>query len=83
LALFNLMCLHDMLCGSLGVIKFNIELVVSSFFENLLILFLLVLKCIAHYLGLALIVILACDMLWFAYFKEVAVCLSVRFIFPC
>ena len=63
------MCLHDMLCSSLGVIKFDIELVILYFFENLL--FFLILKCFVHYLGLSLIVILACDMLWFAYFKEV------------
>jgi len=70
LALLNLMCLCDMLCSSLGVIKFDIELVELYFFENLL--FLLILKCFVNYLGLPLIVILACDMLWFAYFKEVA-----------
>ena len=69
LALPNVMYLHYVLCGSLGVNKFDIELVVSYFFENLL--FLLILKCIVRYLGLLLIVILACDMLWFAYFKEV------------
>ena len=63
------MCLHDMLCGSLGVIKFDSELVVLYFFENLL--FLLILKCFVHYLVLLLTIILACDMLWFAYFKEV------------
>jgi len=36
LALLNFMCLYDMHCGYLGVIKFNIELVVLYFFENLL-----------------------------------------------
>jgi len=40
LALFHSMCLHDMLCGSLGVIKFDIELIVAYFFENLLVLIL-------------------------------------------
>jgi len=30
------MCLHDMLCGSLEVIKFDIELVVLYFFESLI-----------------------------------------------
>jgi len=57
-----------MLCGSLGVIKFDIEIVVLYFFENLL--FLLILKCFVHYLGLPLIVIVACDLLWLAYFKQ-------------
>ena len=52
------------------MIKFDIELMVSYFFENLL--FLLILKCFVHYLELPLIVILACDMLWLAYFKEVS-----------
>jgi len=42
-----------MLYGSLGVIKFDIELVVLYFFENLL--FLLILKCLLRYLGLPLI----------------------------
>ena len=60
------MYLHDVFCGSLGVIKFDIELVDLYFFENLLLLFL---KSFVHYLGLPLIVILACDMPWFAYFK--------------
>ena len=69
LALPNLICLHDMLCGSLGVIKFDVKLVVLYFFENLL--FLLILKCFMHYLGLPLSAILARDMLWFAYIKEV------------
>jgi len=59
-----------MLCGSLEVIKFDIELMVLYFFENLL--FLLILKCFVRYLGLLLIAILACDMLWLAYFKEVS-----------
>ena len=60
MALLNSMCLHDILCGSFVVIKFDIELVVLYFFENLP---LLILKCFAHYLGLLLIDILACDML--------------------
>ena len=60
LALLNLMCLYDMLCGSLGVIKFDIKLVVLYFFENL---FLLIFQCFAYYLRLVLIVILACDKL--------------------
>ena len=55
LVLFNSMCLHDMVCGSLGVIKFDIKLVVSYFFKNLL---LLILKRIKRYLGLPLIGIL-------------------------
>jgi len=66
LALFHLMCLHDMLCGSLGVIKFDIELVILYFFKNLLIL--LILKWIVYYLGWPLIDILTCDVLWLAYF---------------
>ena len=60
LALFNFMCLHDILYGSLEVIKFDIELMIMYFFKNLL---LLILTCFAHYLGLLLIDILACDML--------------------
>ena len=63
------MCLHDVLCGSLGVIKFDIELVMSYFFKNLL--FLLILKCFMCHLGLLLIVILANDMIWLADFKDV------------
>jgi len=47
LAQINSMCLHAMLCGSLGVIKFNIKLVVLYFFEKLL--FLLILTCFVHY----------------------------------
>jgi len=50
-----------MLCGSLGVIKFDTELVVSYFFENLILL--LILEYFARYLGLSLIVTIACDML--------------------
>ena len=61
LALLNFMCLHDMLYGSLGVIKFDIELVVLYFLENLLLL--LILKSFPHYFGLPLLAILACDML--------------------
>jgi len=53
LALFHLMCLHDMLCGSLGVIKFDIKLVILYFFQNLLIL--LILKWLAYYSELPLI----------------------------
>jgi len=60
MALYNSMCLDDILCGSLGVIKFEIGLVVLYFFEYLL---LLILKCFVHYLGLLLIDIYACDML--------------------
>jgi len=54
----------------LWVFKFDGELVVMCFFENLLAL--LILKCIEHYLGLLLIAVLACDMLWLAYFKEIS-----------
>ena len=60
LAVINSMCLHDVHCGSLGVIKFDIEFVVSYLFENLS---LLILKCFTCYLGLPLIAILAYDML--------------------
>jgi len=59
-ALLYFICLHDVLCASLGVIKFQIKLAVLYFFENLL---LLILKCFASYLGLPLIDILACNML--------------------
>jgi len=69
LALFHSMCLHDMLCGALGVIEFDIELVVTCFLENLPLL--LLMKCLSHYLEWPLTTILACDMLWLAYFKEV------------
>ena len=68
LALFNFMCLHNMLCGSLGVIRFDIKLVVLYFFRNVLLL--LILKFLAHHLGLLLIAILPCDMLGLAHFKE-------------
>ena len=74
MALFNSLCLHDMLYGSLGVIKFDIELVVLYFFENLVLL--LILKYFAHYLRLSLISILVCDMLWLVYLKEVVMFLS-------
>jgi len=78
LALLNLISLHDMLCGSLGMVKFEIALVVLYFFKNVL--FLLTLKCFVHYLGLPLIVILACGMLWLAYFREVVMCFSHIYI---
>ena len=68
LALLNSMCLHHMLCGSLGVIKFDIKLVVLYVFKNLPLL--LIWKCLARHLGLPLIAILACDMLWLAHFKD-------------
>jgi len=71
LALFNFMCLHDILYGSLEVIKFDIELVVIYFFENIHLL--LFLKCFVHYLGLSLIDILACAILGLAYFEEVVI----------
>ena len=64
------MCLHDMLCCSLGVINFDVECVVMYFFENIH-LFCSILKCFMHYFGLSLIVIHARDVLWFAYFKKV------------
>jgi len=51
MALLNSMRLHDMHYGSLGVIKFDMELVVFCFFENLLLL--LILKCFVHYFGVA------------------------------
>jgi len=54
-------CLHDMLCGFLGVIKFNIELIVPYFFENIHLP--LIPKYFANYLELLLIGILARDML--------------------
>ena len=54
------MCLHDVLCGSLEVIKFDIELVVM-YFENVHLL--VILEYVVYYLGLPLITILACDML--------------------
>ena len=60
-SLYNSMCLHDTLCGSAGVIKFDILLVVVYFFENVYLL--LILNCLACYLGLPLITILAYDML--------------------
>jgi len=72
LALLNLMCLHDIICDFLGVIKFDIELVALHFFENLL--FLLILKCFVHYLGLPLIVILTYDMLWLPILKRLFSC---------
>lgn len=61
LALFDSMCLRNVLCGSLGMIKFDFELVVSYFFDNLLLF--LILKCFLLYLAMPLIVTLACDML--------------------
>jgi len=64
LALLNLTCLHDVLCGSLGVIKFAIELLIIYFFENIHLL--LVLKCLVHYLQLPLINIFAYDRLYVA-----------------
>jgi len=79
-ALPNLIYLHDVLYGSLGVIKFDIELVVPYFFENQL---LLILKCLACYLGLPLIAIVACDMWWLAYFEEVVMYLSLGCTSPC
>ena len=79
LALLNFICLHDMLCGSLGMIKLDIGLVVLYFFENLL---LLILKCIVHYLGLPLIIVFAYDMLWLAYFKQFITVLSPKKHFP-
>jgi len=51
--------LHDMLHGSLGVIKFDTWLVVIYFFENNDLL--LILKCIVHYLGFQLTNIFTCD----------------------
>jgi len=69
LALFNFMWLHDVFYGSLGLIKFDIKLVVSYFFKNLLLF--LILKSFVHYSGLPLLAIFACDMLWLTYFKEV------------
>ena len=69
LALFNSVCLRDVFWGFLGLIKFDIKLVVSYFFENLLLL--LILKCLACYLGLPLITILAWDMLCLGHFEEV------------
>ena len=33
MALLNSMCLHDVLCDSLGLAKFDIEFMVSYFFE--------------------------------------------------
>ena len=62
------MYLHDMLCGSSGVMKFDVKLVVLYFFESLL--FLLILKCLSRYFGLPLIGIFAFDTLWLAYVKE-------------
>jgi len=56
------MWLQDMLRGPLRVIKFDIELVVMYFFENLFLLF-LILKCIERYLGFPLIVVYAYNML--------------------
>jgi len=55
------MCLCDVVYGSLGVIKFDIELVVVSFFENFHLP--VILKCIVHYLGLSLIDIPPSDVL--------------------
>jgi len=49
LALFHSMCLRDVLFGSLGVIKFDVELTVVYIVESIHLL--LILKCIAHYLG--------------------------------
>jgi len=63
------MCLHDVLRGSLGLIKFDIELEVSYFLKNFHLV--LMLKCLTCYLGLPLIAILACDMLSIACFEEV------------
>ena len=75
------MCLHDMLCGSLGVIKFDVEFVVSYFLQNILPI--LILKRFARDLRLSLIGILAYDMQKLAYFKEVSTVLSPKKHFPC
>ena len=69
MALLNFIRLHDVLCGSLGVIKFDIELVISYVFENIHLL--PILNYFVHCLGLPLIVVLAYDMLWLAYFRDV------------
>ena len=61
LALFNSMCSHDVLCCSLEVIEFDVELMILYFFENIHLL--LILKCILHYLGLSLTDILTCAVL--------------------
>jgi len=55
------MCLRDLVCGSLRVIKFDVELVVAYLFRNIPLI--LILKCIVYYLGLSLIDILDSDML--------------------
>jgi len=61
LTLFNSMCLRDVLCGSLGVMKFDIEFMVLYFFDEKLLL--LILICFACDLELPLIVVFACDVL--------------------
>jgi len=81
LALLNFMCLHDMLCGSLGVIKFVIELVVMYTFENIHVL--LILKCFVHYFGVA---VDCYSCLWYAItclLLRGCYALSPRFIFSC
>jgi len=65
--LLNFMCLHALLCSSVELIKFDIDFTVSCFFflpENVNLL--LILKCLVHYLGFSLIVILAYGVVMFS-----------------
>ena len=61
LILLNSMCLYDLLCGSLELIKYDISFMVLHFFENIHLL--LVLTYLVRYLELPLITIFSSDML--------------------
>ena len=80
LHLLNSMCLYDMLCSSLGMIKFDIASMVSYLFENIH--FLLILKYLVHYLRLPLIAIFAYDLLKIVLPKEI-VLINPRCISSC
>jgi len=61
IALLTFMYLHDVLCGSLGAIKLDIELWCYNFFKNIHPL--LISKYLVYYLGLPLTAIPAYDKL--------------------
>jgi len=75
------MYLCTLLCGSLGVVKFDIEFMDPCFLGNIPVL--PILKCLMQYLGLLLIDVLTYVVLFFFFFKlRQLLCLLILDVFP-
>ena len=69
LVIRNAICFHTLVCSSLGLVKFDIDLYGPTLLQKHL--SSSNLKCCVHYLGLPLLAIFACNILNVVWLKEV------------